>query len=122
MKTWKVLLVDDEEEFASTLAERLRYRGITTSIASDGAEALELIEADPPEVVVLDVKMPGFGGLEVLKNLRRTNPQIKVILLTGYGSIKGGIEGMHLGAFEYLTKPVSIEKLIEKMAEALEAS
>jgi len=118
MSRWNVLLVDDEEEFVSTLAERLRLRNIQAEIATDGVEALQRIDADPPEVVVLDVMMPRLGGLEVLRQISKAHPTIQVILLTGRGSTKEGIEGMRLGAFDYLIKPVKIEELIEKMSEA----
>ena len=114
----KVLLVDEEEEFVTALGERLELRGFQVLTANDGAEALRLVQADPPEVVVLDVRMPGVGGLEVLKQMRSDHPKIPVILLTGLGSTREGIEGMQLGAFDYLMKPIQIEKLIENMREA----
>ena len=118
----KVLLVDDEEEFVSTLAERLQLREIETIVATDGNEALRVIDTDKPPVVVLDVMMPGIGGLDVLQQIKRTYPQIKVILLTGRGSTNDGIKGMRLGAFDYLMKPVKIEDLIQKMNEAFQVS
>ena len=121
METWKVLLVDDEVEFVTTLAERLKLRGIDASIATDGTEALKLIDADRPQVMVLDVLMPGLGGLAVLDQIRTTDPEIKVILLTGRGSAQGNDQGVPQGAFDYLIKPVNIDELIEKMREALSA-
>ncbi len=117
-----VLLVDDEEEFVRTLAERLQIRNIKAFVATDGEEALQLIEAEAPPVVVLDVMMPGLGGLEVLQRIKKKHPGIQVILLTGRGSTKEGIDGMRLGAFDYMMKPVKIEELIKKMTEALAAS
>lgn len=119
MTGWKVLLVDDEEEFAVTLAERLRLRGIMTSTAGDGEEALRQVAEDTPQLVVLDMMMPGLGGLAVLQHLKRNHPNLPVIMLTGRGSTKDGIEGMHLGAFDYLMKPVKIEELVDKMRQAL---
>ena len=119
MENWKVLLVDDEEEFVSTLAERLRMRDIDASSINSGEEALTLIEQDPPEVVVLDLIMPGLGGLEVLQMIRKNHPEIMVILLTGRGSTKEGIDGMRMGAFDYLMKPIQIEELILKMKAAV---
>ena len=119
MKRMKVLLVDDEEEFVSALAERLHLRGIEALTATDGKEALKRIEIDSPDLVVLDVLMPGLGGLDVLKHIQKEFPHIKVILLTGRGSTNEGIEGMRLGAFDYLMKPLKIEELIKKMQEAL---
>lgn len=118
MENWRVLLVDDEREFAATLAERLNLRGIKASTASDGEEALRFIDADPPQIVVLDLMMPGIGGVEVLQRIKRRHPEIQVILLTGHGSTRDGIEGMRLGAFDYLMKPLSIEELIEKLRKA----
>jgi DNA-binding response OmpR family regulator len=122
MAKWKVLLVDDEEEFASTLAERLRLRGIDAITANDGEEALRLLEAGLPQVVVLDMMMPGLGGNEVLRLIKREYPQLPVIMLTGRGSTKDGIEGMQLGAFDYLMKPLKIEDLLQKMQDALEST
>ncbi len=120
MAAYKALLVDDEMDFVSTLAERLRFRDVDAVVASDGYEALELIEQHQPQIVVLDVMMPGMGGLEVLKQIKRLHPEIQVILLTGRGLTSEGIEGMRKGAFDYLVKPIKIEGLLEKMGEALE--
>lgn len=122
MENLKVLLVDDEEEFVSTLAERLQLRNITTLVATDGEEALQIIDTDKPPVVVLDVLMPGMGGLDVLRQIKRSYPHIQVIILTGRGSTKEGIKGMRLGAFDYLMKPVKIEMLMQKMNEAFQAA
>ena len=122
MEKLKVLLVDDEEEFVTTLAERLQIREIETVIATDGDEALRIIDTDRPPVVVLDVMMPGIGGLDVLQQVKRNHPKIQIILLTGRGSTNDGIKGMRLGAFDYMMKPVKIEDLIQKMNEALQAS
>jgi len=119
MNTWKVLLVDDEEEFVTTLAERLKLRSIETSIATNGGEALRRIEEDRPDVVVLDVLMPGLGGLDVLDQIRKTDPQIRVILLTGRGSAHEEDPKIPAGASDYLIKPVNIDELIQKMREAL---
>lgn len=122
MEKLKVLLVDDEEEFVSTLSERLQLRNITTLVATDGEEALQIIDTDKPPVVVLDVLMPGMGGLDVLRQIKRSYPRIQVIILTGRGSTKEGIKGMRLGAFDYLMKPVKIEMLMQKMNEAFQAA
>ena len=119
MQDWNVLLVDDEEEFVTTLAERLRLRGIAARISTDGEEALRMMEADAPQVVVLDVLMPGLGGLEVLKRIKADYPSVKVILLTGQGSTWDGIQGMRMGVFDYLMKPLNINELIEKIREAV---
>jgi CheY-like chemotaxis protein len=121
MKTWKVLLVDDEEELITTLAERLKIRGIATSIATSGGEALKRVEADKPDLIVLDVLMPGLGGLAVLDQIRKTASEIKVILLTGRGCAFEDDGSPPLGAFACMIKPVNIDDLIQKMREALNA-
>lgn len=121
MKELKVLLVDDEEEFVSTLAERLQFRNIPTLVATNGDDAIRLVEEEKPSVVVLDVMMPGMGGLEVLRRVKSRHPEIQIILLTGRGSTKDGIKGMRFGAFDYIMKPIELEELIEKMKEALGA-
>lgn len=122
MEPWKVLLVDDEADFAVTLAERLRLRGLVVETAFDGEQALVMIENNPPQLVVLDVMMPGLGGMEVLHRVRADYPDLPVVLLTGHGSTRDGIEGMRLGAFDYLMKPIKIEELVKKIEEALCAS
>ncbi len=122
MTQLKVLLVDDEDEFVTTLAERLQIRGIETIVAFDGERALQIVETEDPPVVVLDVMMPGLGGLDALKHIKRDHPRTQVILLTGHGSTSDGIRGMRMGAFDYIMKPVQIEELIGKMNEAFEAS
>ena len=118
MAEYRVLLVDDEEEFVSALSERLMLRGIEADSALNGEEALALMVEKEFEVVILDVLMPGLGGLEVLKQIKSTHPNTQVILLTGHASTREGIEGMRLGAFDYLIKPVDIEEMLEKMKEA----
>lgn len=114
-----VLLVDDEENFSHTLAERLSLRGIQVETVPDGAAALAYIARRRPGVVVLDVMMPGMSGFEVLRRLKELHPGMQVILLTGAGSVRDAIEGMHIGAFDYLTKPVDIEVLTAKISEAV---
>ena len=116
---WKVLLVDDEVEFVSTLAERLGLRGIEAEVALDGEEALGKIFVSPPHVVVLDVMMPGLTGLEVQRRIKQGYPEIQVILLTGIGSTSDGVQGMRLGAFDFLMKPLQIEQLIQKISDAV---
>ena len=119
MKDWKVLLVDDEEEFVVTLAERLRMRGIQAETELDGAAALNKLETYTPQVVVLDLMMPGISGLTVLERIKQLYPKMEVILLTGIGSTSEGVAGMRLGAFDYLMKPLQIEELIEKIGLAI---
>lgn len=116
----KILLVDDEEEFASTLSERLELRGYEMRTASDGPTALGLVEEDPPDLILLDLVMPGPSGMEVLKTLSTRRPPIPTILLTGKGTVKDGIDGMRSGAFDFLPKPVSIEELVRRIEDAVE--
>ena len=122
MDRMKILLVDDEHEFVTTLAERLELRNMNVSIAMDGEAALGVVENDPPQIVVLDVMMPGLNGLEVLEKIKAMDSKIQVILLTGHGETKDGIRGMQLGAFDYLIKPIDIDELIKKLNEAVKIS
>ncbi|MGQ9687247.1 MAG: response regulator [Desulfobaccales bacterium] len=118
MEKMRVLLVDDETEFVSALAERLNLRGFEAMTASSGEEALKRVEASPPDVVLLDVVMPGMSGLEVLRRLKKSHPEVKVILLTGRGSWEG-IQGVRDGAYDCLMKPIQIEELMQIMADAV---
>ncbi len=118
MKSLKVLLVDDELEFVSTLAERLRLREIAARIASDGKTALQMIRENPPHVVVLDVMMPGMNGIETLSEIKKTAPLVEVILLTGYAKMELALKGMEKGAFDYLIKSVGIDELMYKLEDA----
>jgi len=121
MDPLKVLLVDDEKEFVTTLAERLELRGFQVLIATDGEEALRFFDTDLPQVVVLDLMMPGLSGMEVLKRMKAIDFKIPVILLTGHGATKDGIRGMQLGAFDYLMKPIDINELISKLDDAVKS-
>lgn len=111
----KVLLVDDEREFVQTLSERLLMRDMGSAVAYDGESALSLIKEDEPEVMILDLKMPGIDGIEVLRRVKETNPEIEVIILTGHGSEADKKVCMELGAFAYLHKPVDIDVLSETL-------
>lgn len=121
-KDWKILLVDDEEDFVTTLCERLQLRGVNCRVALDGEAGLAAVESEVPDVVVLDVFMPGVKGLEVLKRLRASHPNVQVILLTGQGATKDGMDGMKLGAFDYMVKPLSLDDLTRKLEEAVAAA
>ncbi len=114
----KVLLVDDEKEFVHTLSERLQTRNMESSVVYDGEQALSFVKSDEPEVMVLDLKMPGIDGLEVLRRVKKEHPDVEVIILTGHGSEKEEAAAMELGAFAYLQKPVNIDVLAQKMKEA----
>lgn len=116
----KLLLVDDERQFAQTLSERLRLREIGSVIAYDGESALDMIREEEPDVMILDLKMPGIDGIEVLKRVKQTNPLIEVIILTGHGSEADKEICMQLGAFAYLEKPVDVNVLSETIRKANE--
>jgi DNA-binding NtrC family response regulator len=118
MKEFKVLMVDDEEDFVKTLAERMKMRDLDSDVALDGEQALQMVEGDIPDVMVLDLKMPGIDGMEVLKRVRQAYPQVQVIILTGHGSEKDEAEAKRLGAFAYLQKPVEIDKLVRTLRDA----
>jgi DNA-binding NtrC family response regulator len=117
-KEINVLLVDDEVDFLSTLAKRLGKRGLKPITADNGETALKLLKASDVDVVVLDVKMPGLGGIETLKEIKRYNPLIEVIMLTGHASMDVAIQGMEMGAFDYLMKPTEIDELCYKLEDA----
>ena len=119
MEKWKVLLVDDELEFTAALAERLALRGMDARTAASGEEALGVLEADPPHIVVSDVMMPGLGGIELLKRIQERHPGVRVILLTGMSYAFDVQEGKRLGAFACLMKPLNINELIKTIHEAV---
>jgi DNA-binding NtrC family response regulator len=116
--TIKVLFVDDEEDFVRTLAERMEMRDMGGDVAFSGEEALDLLEEDRPDVMVLDLRMPGLDGLEVLRRVKQRYPDIEVIILTGHGSERDEAEAKRLGAFRYLRKPVELEVLMDTVREA----
>lgn len=117
----KLLIADDEQEFASTLVARLQLRNFKVSMVTSGIDALEALENDLPDVMLLDLKMPDLDGLEVLARLRVKYPKLQVIILTGHGSFEAGKEGMELGAYDYIMKPVDLNRLIEIVQAAYEA-
>ncbi len=114
----KVLLVDDEREFIETLSERLQIREMGSAVTYDGQSALDLVQDDEPEVIIIDLKMPGIDGLEVLKKVKKSRPEIEVVVLTGHGSQTDKDICMELGAFAYLQKPVDIDELSEILKKA----
>ncbi len=118
----KVLIADDEVEFASTLVTRLKLRNFKTTMTNSGEETLKTVEKDQPDVLVLDLKMPDLDGLEVLARLKDDYPTVKVIILTGHGSFEAGREGMELGAFDYIMKPVDLKRLIEVIENAYQVN
>ena len=121
MDFFRVLVVDDEEDFLETLVKRLNKRNIDTTGVRSGEEALEVMNKKLFDVVLLDVKMPGgMDGIEALREMKKTQPLSEVILLTGHASVETSIEGMKLGAFDYLLKPIKLEDLLTKLAQAFE--
>lgn len=116
----KLLLVDDEREFVQTLSERLMLRDMTSAVAYDGESALSIVDEDEPEVMILDLKMPGIDGIEVLRKVKASKPAIEVIILTGHGSEADRKICMELGAFAYLHKPVDIDLLSQTLKQANE--
>jgi len=118
MDAMRVLFVDDEEELVSAVVERLDLRGVEAEGVTSGAAALQRIEERDFEVVVLDVKMPGLGGLDVIKRIKQRHPAVQVVMLTGHGSSEDAEEGVRLGAFDYLQKPIDIEVLLEVLRKA----
>jgi DNA-binding NtrC family response regulator len=119
MVMFKVLVVDDEVDFLETIINRLQKRKLEATGVASGEEALEALKKELFDVVLLDIKMPGgMDGIEVLREVKKQQPLAEVILLTGHASVETSIEGMKLGAFDYLLKPVKFEDLLEKMAEA----
>ena len=118
MEGIRLLLADDEEDFRTTLARRLRKRKLEVLDVEDGYKAVDVAGSKPIDVAIVDVKMPGMDGLETLKRIKQINPLIEVILLTGHASVESGIEGMRLGAFDYLMKPCDINELVLKIEDA----
>jgi CheY-like chemotaxis protein len=114
----KVLLVDDEREFVQTLSDRLIRRDMGLAVAYDGESALNLVSEDEPEVMILDLKMPGINGIEVLRRVKQSNPDIEVIILTGHGTDADRELCMKMGAFAFLEKPVKIEVLSDTLKKA----
>jgi DNA-binding NtrC family response regulator len=117
-KKCKVLLVDDEDIFREATARQLAVRGFAVQTANCGEAALELVRNDPPEVVVLDQEMPGMHGSETFINIKRINPLVEVIMLTGNTSVDNAIELMQQGTFDYLMKPINIDELLYKIEDA----
>jgi DNA-binding NtrC family response regulator len=115
-----VLLVDDEAPFVDTMTKRLTKRKLTVFKSYSGEEALETLKENSQiDLVILDVKMPGMDGIETLKEIRKEFPLVEVIMLTGHATVETSIEGMRLGAFDYLMKPCDMDVLIEKVNAAV---
>ena len=113
-----VLFVDDEPDFLQTLLKRMRKRSVNASGVGSGEEALVHLAQSPADVVVLDVRMPGMGGIETLRAIKKKTPLTEVVMLTGHASLEVAREGMENGAFDYLMKPVDIDDLLYKIQDA----
>lgn len=113
-----VLLVDDEERFRTTLGKRLVEAGMPVETAGSGMEALQILAEKPVDVVILDIKMPGLSGIETLAEIRNKHIGVEVLLLTGHADVPSAVEGMRLGAFDYLMKPYEFQGLQAKIEEA----
>ncbi len=113
-----VLVVDDEEDFLNALVTRLNLRDLNAHGVTTGEEALEFLTHQPVDIVVLDVKLPGMDGLKALRQMKKKYPKVGVVMLTGHGAVESGMEGLSLGAFAYLVKPVKLDELIANIKEA----
>jgi len=120
MEKFKMLVVDDETDFLETIVKRLKARNIEVAGVESGSQALEALDRQDFDVVILDVKMPGMDGIETLREIKKKKPFTEVIMLTGHASVESGIQGMQLGAFDYVMKPVALDELLEKVRQAYE--
>ena len=120
MNDISILVVDDEVDFLETIVNRLHDRGFVVHGLSNGGAALDYLQENKVDVVVLDVKMPRMDGLTVLKEIKSNLPEVEVIMLTGHASVESGVQGMQIGAFDYLMKPARLEDLIKKIQLAHE--
>ena len=114
----RLLLVDDEEGYVNVLSKRMTKRNMTVAIALSGAQAIQALRKEDFDVAVVDLKMEDMDGIEVLKVLKKMEPELSVIMLTGHGSEKAAREGIEFGAFDYLTKPCDLDDLVAKIREA----
>ncbi len=119
MEDIRILLVDDEEDFVRTLSERLNLRDLASETAFNGQQALNFVDSKAPDVMILDLKMPGIDGMEVLRRVKNNFPDIQVIILTGHGNDLDEAEARRLGVFDYLKKPIDIELLVDRIRLAV---
>lgn len=118
MNSFSVLIVDDEKEFLETLVKRLKKRKLDAKGAGNGENALKMLKHNAVDVVVLDVRMPGMDGIETLREIKNDFPLTEVVMLTGHACMEVAVEGMEIGAFDYLMKPVDIDELVYKLQDA----
>lgn len=114
----RVLIVDDEEEFLDVLVKRLSKRNLRVVPATRGLEALHILSREPFDAVVLDLRMPGLGGMRTLEEIKRVLPAVEVIILTGEADMELAMQGMELGAFDFVLKPPSVDELLYKIEDA----
>jgi len=119
MSKTRVLLVDDEEDLSLVLAERLEMKGFIARGAVSSEEALNLIENEEYDIMIIDIKMPGIGGLDLMQRVKQIRPKTQIILFTGHGTEKEGAAAINDGAFDYLIKPIKIDDLIDKINKAV---
>lgn len=115
----RVLIVDDEKDFCEILFHVIRKEGFAPLVAHDGETALEMVRVGIPDALLLDVKMPGLDGMEVLRRAKKVDPELPVLMITAYGGLHGAVQAMREGAFDYLAKPLNNRELIEKLRRAL---
>jgi DNA-binding NtrC family response regulator len=118
MEKMKIMLVDDEERFLQTTKKLLERKGYQVATALSGSEALDSLQKEDIQVVILDVKMPGMDGMATLKAIKNRHPLVEVIMLTGHATVESAVEGLKSGAADYLMKPTDIEDLIRKAEDA----
>lgn len=119
MSPANLLIVDDEERFLTTTGRLLEKHGMSVFTCTNGFDALDVVKENRIDVVLLDVKMPGIDGIEVLQEIKRGFPEVEVILFTGHASVESAVEGLKKGAFDYLTKPSTVEDIEAKVGEAM---
>jgi DNA-binding NtrC family response regulator len=115
---FRVLFVDDEADFLETILKRMQKRGVAASGVDSGEESLTWLQQNPADIVVLDVRMKGMDGIQALRAIKSAHPLIEVIMLTGHASLEIAREGMKLGAFDYLMKPIDLDELLYKLEDA----
>jgi len=116
----RILVVEDDPLTRSVLIDALEFDAFEVIGAGDAGTALQQVSAEVPEVVILDLRLPGLNGMEALRKLKEIAPQIPVVILTGYGDVPSAVEAMRLGAYDFLTKPVETEKIVVVVRRALE--
>jgi len=120
MESFRVLVVDDEEDFIDAIVKRLRSKGLYAEGVTRGQDALRILEDQDFDVCILDVRMPGMDGIQTLREMKKKRPLLEVLMLTGHGSVESGIQGLQLGAYNYVMKPVPFDDLLEQLVNAYE--